>query len=827
MKAMSSTSATTSSVSPTARSYREALEALRRPLDFVARDGFKNIDVVRDLGATLGTAASKLSPHLPKERRERLSAWARDVARWDKLPRSERERLIAAGLRLCAMAVVDAPPEPEAPPPSRIAHEGRPELAATLEGLPGVGPVTFSRLRERGLSTVGDVLHFLPRRWDDLRALVPVGALVPGKPQMTRGSVARVRVIPAWRRRILEVGFTGDDGAPLTARWFHFRGKMQDRFPVGARFLIVGTPKPWKQGLEVVHPETIAEGDGGDAPTGVRVRYPEIEGVPGRLIAKLCAAVCEKLAPLVPDGIPREIVEKHGLGSQAEALRELHLPPAELTADEIAALNDGVSPAQRRLIFDEFFFLQLGLARRRGQGRREHGIAMRGGEAAVAKFLGALPFAPTGAQKKAIGEIARDLAEPHPMHRLLQGDVGSGKTVVAWASCELACAAGFQAAVMAPTELLAEQHMRTLEPWAKATGRSLALLTASTPRPARESTLALLGAGTLDVVVGTHALIAERVAFARLGLVVIDEQHRFGVAQRALLRDKGGLLHEGARAAPHLLVMTATPIPRTLALTAYGDLDITLLDEMPPGREPAKTKVLGGKGARERALHALRLALDEDRQAYWVCPLVEESEKLDLADVTAAAEWLRGELDCGVGLVHGRLPTAERDEVMRRFRAGELRVLVATTVIEVGVDVPAASMMIIEGAERFGLAQLHQLRGRIGRGGGRSTCLLVTNSRAGDAGERLAVMEETADGFVVAEADLRIRGPGELFGTRQAGLPRLRYADLVRDAGLLREARTDAFALLERDPDLTHHPETAGVLEARWAEARLFGEEAG
>ncbi|MGZ3408001.1 MAG: ATP-dependent DNA helicase RecG, partial [Polyangia bacterium] len=433
-------------------------------------------------------------------------------------------------------------------------------------------------------------------------------------------------------------------------------------------------------------------------------------------------------------------------------------------------------------------------------------------------------------------EIAHDLAEPHPMHRLLQGDVGSGKTVVAYAACELAVASGFQAAIMAPTEILAEQHARTLAAWAEATGRSLALLTASTPRAARESQLALLAAGKLDIVVGTHALLAERVAFARLGMVVIDEQHRFGVAQRALLRDKGGMLHAGARAAPHLLVMTATPIPRTLALTAYGDLDLTILDELPPGREPPRTRVLHGKTGRARALDELRAALDAGRQAYWVCPLIEESEKLEsadikLADVTEAADWLAGELgdDVPMGVVHGRLPTAERDRVMRAFRSGALRVLVATTVIEVGVDVPAASMMVIEGAERVGLAQLHQLRGRIGRGGGKSTCLLVAGSRAGDAGDRLGVMAETADGFKVAEEDLRIRGPGEIFGTRQAGMPRLRYADLVRDVELLRLARAEAFALLEADPLLAapEHATTRAVLDARWAEARLFGEEAG
>jgi len=815
--------------------FVEALEALRRPLEFVARDGFANLDVVRDLGSSLRAAAGRLAPLLPKEKQPSLAVFARDVARWDVLPRAERERLVAQGLRVCASAQLIAPPTVKAQAPKPAVTEGNQALAATLLGWPGVGPVIFERLRGKGVATVGDALHFMPRRWDDLRQIQPVRALVDGTPALLRLTVQKARMILGWsaRRRILDVTFVDEAGGAVTARWFYVRGAMAQRFAVGARFLVQGTPRRNKKSgaLEMVHPETVADvAEPGEEPSGagVRVRYPEIEGVPQRLVERLCRSVCEKHAHEIPDGVPAEIAARRQLGSQADALRALHLPTADLAAPEIQALNDGTSAAQRRLVFDEFFFLQLGLARRRGSQRRERGISMPDG-GAVKRFVEKLPFAPTAAQERAIRELAKDLAEPHPMHRLLQGDVGSGKTVVAWAACELACAAGFQAAIMAPTEILAEQHARTLEGWAKATGRSLALLTASTPRPARESALALLGAGKLDVVVGTHALLAERVAFARLGLVVIDEQHRFGVAQRAMLRDKGGLLHEGERAAPHLLVMTATPIPRTLALTAYGDLDLTLLDEMPPGRVPATTKVLHGATGRKRALEALRRALDDGRQAYWVCPLVEESEKVDLADVTEAHDFLRAELDVPLGLVHGRLPTKERDAAMRAFRAGETRVLVATTVIEVGVDVPQASMMVIEGAERFGLAQLHQLRGRIGRGGGRSTCLLITASRAGDAGERLDVMAETADGFVVAEADLRIRGPGEIFGTRQAGLPRLRYADLVRDAELLRLARADAFDLLERDPSLARpeHAVTRQVLDARWAEARLFGEEAG
>ncbi len=839
--------------------YEEALDGFQRELRTAFDDPASPPGSI-DYGEQLVLAAASVAEFIGAARKDVLRGWARDIRRWKVLPKTERERLVAAGLRQCAQLATEKPIEraapkprprpgkptatgssaaPAATPAPPATREGSITLGTPLLGLPGVGPATAGKLADKGLHTVGDAVYFLPKRWDDLRELVPMRALVAGQMAVTRGTVEKSRVAFGRGRRILDVTFVDDDGRRLGARWFYFRGGMQQRFAVGARFIITGVPRVRKDTLEMVHPETILEGEGEEGATGgVRVRYGEIEGVPGRTVEKLCRAAATKYAAEVPDGIPAQLASDLALLSQAEALRSLHLPDPDLAPELVRALNDGTAPPMRRLVFDEFFFLQLGLARRRGTARREPGLALTAASApdrALRRFLQALPFAPTGAQQRAIAEIAHDLAAPHPMHRLLQGDVGSGKTVVAFAACELACASGLQAAIMAPTEILAEQHARTLTGWAEATGRSIALLTASTPRAARDSALALLAAGKLDLVVGTHALLAERVTFARLGVVVIDEQHRFGVAQRALLRDKGGMLHAGARAAPHLLVMTATPIPRTLALTAYGDLDLTILDELPPGREPPATKVLGGATSRTRALKELEAALDAGRQAYWVCPLVEESEKLELqdvkiADVTEAADWLAAQLgDVPIGLVHGRLATPDRDRVMRAFRSGELRVLVATTVIEVGVDVPTASMMVIEGAERFGLAQLHQLRGRIGRGGGRSTCLLLSAAKSGDAGDRLAVMAETSDGFKVAEEDLRIRGPGELFGTRQAGLPRLRYADLVRDIELLKLARDQAFRLLERDPQLAapEHARTKLVLDARWAEARLFGEEAG
>ncbi|MEK6606851.1 MAG: DEAD/DEAH box helicase, partial [Myxococcota bacterium] len=422
---------------------------------------------------------------------------------------------------------------------------------------------------------------------------------------------------------------------------------------------------------------------------------------------------------------------------------------------------------------------------------------------------------------RAIGEIGADLAREEPMNRLLQGDVGSGKTACALAAAEIAMAAGRQVALMAPTEILAEQHFASLGHALRALGRRHALLTASTPRASRESTLAVAQAGALDLLVGTHALLAERVVFAELGLVIVDEQHRFGVAERARLRAKG-------RSVPHLLVMTATPIPRTMALTLYGDLDLSVIDELPPGRRPSVTRVLS---ERERGVAhaALRETVGNGGCAYLVCPLVSESQDLDLRDATSTYEELRRSApDLRVALVHGRTPTHERDPIVARLRRGEIDVLVTTSLIEVGLDVPHATLLVVEHAERFGLAQLHQLRGRVGRGGQAGICLLLTGAAAGsEARARLDVLVQTADGFRIAEEDLRLRGPGEIYGTRQAGLPRLRFADLGAHGVLLAAAREEAKRLIEEDPGLERHPETRKVLDDRWAEAALYGEEAG
>jgi ATP-dependent DNA helicase RecG len=488
-------------------------------------------------------------------------------------------------------------------------------------------------------------------------------------------------------------------------------------------------------------------------------------------------------------------------------------------------MNRGDSAWQKRLVFGELFALGVAVALKRRERRADAAVPCAKTPGLDAAIAAALPFELTGAQRRTIGEIAADLAADAPMNRLLQGDVGSGKTAVAFAAALQVARAGRQVAVMAPTEILAEQHAETWRRWSERSKLRVELLTASTPRGVRQSLLAMLASNQLDVLIGTHALLAEGVGFAALGLVVIDEQHRFGVAQRARLRDKGD-----GQGAPHLLVMTATPIPRTLALTAYGDLDASIVDELPPGRLPIATKLVTGKRGEAAAYKLVVERVAAGERAYVVCPKVEDDSESDFRDATTVAgELAAAQPKLRVGLVHGRLDAAARDRVMRAFKQGELDVLVATTVIEVGVDVPQATVMVIHDAERFGLAQLHQLRGRVGRGGGAAHCMLISRGGISEDGRaRLAAMAETTDGFRIAEADLALRGPGELFGPRQAGVPRLRFGDLGQHFELLLEARRHAEGVLEGDPDLVR-PEHAALRQAlaRRLAQSVYGPESG
>jgi ATP-dependent DNA helicase RecG len=528
-------------------------------------------------------------------------------------------------------------------------------------------------------------------------------------------------------------------------------------------------------------------------------------------LRKLMKRLCDEFAPLAVDDVPPDVRARRRLLAIGEALRQAHFPPPGTDPEHA---TQRATPAFRRLIFEELFFLQLVMALRRQGVRRDRGIAFEISPGRIAEAAALLPFTLTGAQRRALDEIAGDMHRSDPMNRLLQGDVGSGKTAVAFVAMVLAVRSGYQAALMAPTEILAEQHARTMSRWLEGAGIEVALIGARTRGRTQREARAALAAGRARIALGTHALIEEGVGLDRLGLVVVDEQHRFGVLQRARLIAKG--------VRPDVLVMTATPIPRTLALAFYGDLDQSKIDELPPGRTPVETRIYRDS-QRKKAYEVARRELDASRQIYVVYPLVEESEKTDLADATTGADELRRTFaPHGVGLVHGKMKPDEKDAIMSRFRAGDIAVLVATTVIEVGVDVPNATVMIVEHAERFGLSQLHQLRGRVGRGAASSRCLLIAHmGRAGDeARERLRVMEATHDGFEIARADLRIRGPGELIGTRQSGQKLFDIADLYRDDAILEEAREEAFALVASDPELARpeHAAAAEALAERWAE---------
>ena len=567
-----------------------------------------------------------------------------------------------------------------------------------------------------------------------------------------------------------------------------------------------------------------------------------MERVAPRVVEQLCSQACQRFAEEAADAVPAWISAELSLLSQAEALRVLHLcaPGQEPDSTALAKLQRGDHEAHRRLVFDELFSLELAVALRRSAWERHRAMPWRSSAAAAARLREVRPFQLTTAQERVIAEIVASMSREQPMHRLLQGDVGSGKTAVAFAAAQAAMASGLQAAVMAPTEILARQHFQLMEPWCRALGTRAALLTGETPRAVRSSLLALADAGQVQLLVGTHALLARELSLPNLGLAVVDEQHRFGVIQRARLRDQGA-----DQPLPHLLVMTATPIPRTLALSLYGDLDLSVLDEKPPGRHPSRTRLYLG-AERGHAYRFVEEQLAAGQQAFVVCPLVEQSEASDVVgsrrggrggppelamDAVGVAERLRRRFpDYRVGLVHGRLAPLERDRTMAAFRARELDLLVATTVIEVGIDKPSANVMVVERAERFGLAQLHQLRGRVGRGLVEGHCLLLSEvSPDTPAGQRLAALVRTDDGFEIAEVDLSLRGPGELFGTRQAGIPRLRFADLRRHLDLLAEARRAAARVVERDPQLRlpEHQQAAEEMRRRWERMPLVGAEAG
>jgi ATP-dependent DNA helicase RecG len=791
-----------------------ALAALLRPLEFAARDAYAHVERVRDLPHAVAAAAQRaLALAIPGDAREALAQTQRAFA-----PPPADAALVAEVER----ALVRLRP---------FADPGWCEraLARPPTSLPGVGPKGAERLARRGLANVGDLLFQLPARWDDRRSLARVGELEVGR----RASfVARVLVCDFVTQRGRARGrgggrsfeaVVGDDSGSVLLKWFRGGESIAKQVRKDAWLLVAGDVTRYRFSKQLLHPEIeVLHGVGDDGHGLAELRritpdYPTPEGLHPRALRRAIHAAVAHYADLVPGRLPAALVRELALPEPAQALRELHQPSLSAPLD---ALRAGTTPAHVRLVLEELYLLELGLALRREGRTREAGIAIAGEDRRVSRVIESLPFRLTRAQARVWSELRADLGRPHPMQRLLEGDVGSGKTVLAFLAAVAVAEAGCQTALMAPTELLAEQHARTLRRLAESTapagGLRLALLTASQPRAEAERSREDLAAGGLDLVVGTHALVQEQVAFRRLALVVIDEQHRFGVRQRAALAHKAE-----AALTPHVLVMTATPIPRTLALTLYGDLDLSVLDELPPGRRPVRTQLFReGEGARVAEL--LRETVARGEQVYVVYPLVEASEKSDLRAASESARRLaRAFPEARVDLVHGRLDAESRAAAMARFETGRTQVLVSTTVIEVGVDVANATLMVVEHAERFGLAQLHQLRGRVGRGERPGTCALVARGGGPDSEARLRALLETHDGFAIAEADLRLRGPGEFLGTRQHGhLPELRIAELVRDVRWVARAREAALDTLRRDPGLRREPDLLRAVRARWG-ARL------
>ncbi len=693
-------------------------------------------------------------------------------------------------------------------------------LASALQYLKGVGPRRAADLQRAGLTTIEDLLYRFPIRYEDRGRFQTIASLKPGESASIAGEVVSCGIRSTRRPgfRIVEL-LVRDGTGSLRAIWFN-QPFLADIFHPRQRVILFGKLELTAHGLQLQNPqyevlrqeapgEDVTGPEGGEDETLHTGRIVPVYEKTGNLTTKMQRVLVHEalaqLPPTLPDPIPAEVRTRHGLLDRRIALEQVHFPPEHA---DVGELNRFRSPAQRRLIFEEFFLFQLGLVLRKRRAQAEmKPRAVQITDDVREAVRRVLPFRLTGDQKTAVAEIVADMQRTTPMNRLLQGDVGSGKTIVALMAAVVAMENGFQVAFMAPTEILAEQHFITIRRLLESSRFRITLLTGSTAARQRREAQAELAGGSIQLAVGTHALVQDPIAFRELGLVIIDEQHRFGVMQRATLRAKG--LH------PDVLVMTATPIPRTLALTTYGDLDVSIMREMPPGRQPIRTTARP-ESRREEIYEFVRAQIEAGRQAYVIYPLVEESEKIDLKAATEMADHLAQEVFPAfrVALLHGRMKPDEKERVMAAFSRGEVHVLVSTTVVEVGVDVPNATVMLVEHAERFGLSQLHQLRGRVGRGRHQSFCVLIYQSPLSEAArERLKALTETTDGFEIAERDLQQRGPGDFFGTRQSGMPTLRVGDLLRDHQLMEEARREAVAALE---DGTQAELLASLVTSTW-----------
>lgn len=821
------------------------LDRIRKPLVFASRDNFAHLGSLTRLEPFMQVQFQELRPLLKGH--AQLQDLEKLFERFDSLPPEQKKDRIVKAAELIAswgrdQNIAGSPAVESSPPNSSVSGQDRPlprgERTQTLSSpsagtehgdaetnhlkpdtsvqyCKGIGPKRAELLKKLSIFTVEDALSYFPWRYEDRGNLKKIGRLGIGGYETVMGDVVSAEVVQTKRTRVkvFELVITDKSGM-LIGSWFN-QPFMKKAFKTGQKVILSGIVKsnPYRGGLpQIDNPdyEIMDENEQDNLiHTGRTVPiYRTTAGLSVRYLRSMIKTVLDSCATAVPEALPDHLVKKYALMPASEALSEVHFPTKE---KDITVLNRGMSAAHRRLSFEELFSLELGLAlKKRGIVVEQKGISFKEIGTLEAELRKNLPFALTAAQERVISEIKRDMTAKAPMNRLVQGDVGSGKTVVAMIASLMAVENGYQACIMAPTEILAEQHYKNISAMARPLGVSVRSLTGRIRKKEKDILLREIESGAAQIVVGTHALIEQNVRFKELGLAVIDEQHRFGVMQRSTLTSKGYK--------PDVLVMTATPIPRTLALTVYGDLDVSVINEMPPGRSPVITK-LYFESKRGEAYQFIEKELKKGRQVYVVYPLVEETEKSDLKAATEMAAHLQQDIfpKWNVGLLHGRMKSDEKEAAMTAFKSGETHILVSTTVIEVGVDVPNATVMVIEHPERFGLAQLHQLRGRVGRGGHQSYCVLMgPRMFAEEARERLSAFSRTTDGFKIAEEDLRLRGPGEFFGTRQSGLPDLRAANIIRDADLLEKAREDAFALIQQDAELKHYPQLRDLLRKKW-----------